>query len=571
MVRNILLHIVFLLIPFIGMLQEPFVSLEVSSKTIEVGQVFSITIKTNVDGDINIDLPNEFIPSGGSQTGMSSSIEVVDGKRRAVNYKFRTFAGYLEKKGDYNFGPATVKARNGESFRSEVQKIKALKSQNMISSNPSENMSEKVFGLIQQSKKEIYEGESLVILSKVYSQVPVIQFEEYTSYGFDKPAETQAIGPERIRTGYEVVNGKNITTFEISKHVVFPEQVGQYEIQPYHITVLTDDPRSFFPERKSVLSNRSEIKVKPLPSGMPSYFIDGVGKFSLSGKLKKTEVLQGEVVELKLKVSGNGNLHNIKKPNVKLPEGLTFYGDPEVQDSFSYCNLGVVGSKTFTYYIQVNKAGDIKIDPVKAAYFDLESETYKTLTFNFKPIHSLSSEDVLLETYEAHLGEESVIAMQPYLTNNNSDISVPSSLFEGWGGVALLSPLMLGAILGIVVRKRNQKEEDKNKLKSESLYKTTALAEVENLDSISDNNEKVIALSKTLTAFLASHFDVEKGTISRSFLNSMAPDTISEDDCQRLISIFNELDAMKYGVDLAQSDIDHLKEEVNTVINTLTK
>src|SRR5690554_371667 len=89
MVKNIALHIVFLLLSVQLFGQNEFVELDINLKDVEIGQSVTITIKTNVDGDLDMSLPDEFIQSGAMQTGMSSSIEYVNGRQKAIRYNYR--------------------------------------------------------------------------------------------------------------------------------------------------------------------------------------------------------------------------------------------------------------------------------------------------------------------------------------------------------------------------------------------------------------------------------------------------------------------------------------------------
>src|SRR5690554_8111806 len=85
--------------------QKPLLELEIEHRTVEVGQPFNITIKTNLDGNIEMTLPDEFIQSGVRQSGMSSSVELVRGRRRTMRYSFQSFTGYFEEEGTYSLGP----------------------------------------------------------------------------------------------------------------------------------------------------------------------------------------------------------------------------------------------------------------------------------------------------------------------------------------------------------------------------------------------------------------------------------------------------------------------------------
>src|SRR5690554_8225377 len=99
-----------------------------------------------------------------------------------------------------------------------------------------------VFGIIQKSKKEIYEGEPLVVEGKVYSQVEILQVEDYSSFTFDGPAETKSlVASNQVSSAYEVINGKNLQTFKIGKTLIFPERIGDYSIKPFQTIIVYNE------------------------------------------------------------------------------------------------------------------------------------------------------------------------------------------------------------------------------------------------------------------------------------------------------------------------------------------
>lgn len=315
MVRVIGINIMSMVFSVLLFGQDGFVELKIDPKTVEVGQPFTITVKTNVNGNIALNLPDEFVQSGPRQSGMSSSIKIVQGKRKAVRYSFQSFSGSIDKVGRYLFGSAKVVTSGGKEYKSDSYSIRIIKSKNMISADPGKNLDKLAFGIIQQSKMEIYEGQSIVIAGKVYSKVDVMQVADYSPFTFSGPANSRVLDPSnRVSLNYEVVKGKKLQTFNIGKSLIFPEKVGEFEIHPFRTTIVYNDPRKFFPNQLKIVSNSTTVVVKPLPNGMPKNFIDGVGQFNISASVDKTNITQGKVVELHVQIKGQGNLQNIKKP-----------------------------------------------------------------------------------------------------------------------------------------------------------------------------------------------------------------------------------------------------------------
>ncbi len=569
MVRGLFLNIILCLSIGFSIAQEGIVELEINPKTVERGQSISVTIKTNVDGQLEMNLPEEFIQSGAVQSGMSSSIVYVNGKQQAVRYNYQAFTGYFEDVGTYIIGPVVIKTRNGD-VQSEPHTVRVIKRQNMISEDPSKNMHQMIFGIIEQSKKEIYEGESLVVEGKVYSQVDVLQVEGYNPFVFDGPSDNHVLAnPNQVSSSYDVINGKNIQTFKIGKVIVFPEKIGTYNIKPFQSVLLFNDPRTNYPERVKIVSNETSVTIKPLPAGMPKHFIGGVGKFSITADFSNTEIEQGKVVELRVKVTGYGNLHNIERPKIDLPNGFAFYGDPEIIDSVSFSSRGSEGSKSFTYFIQVNRPGNIQMDPIKIAFFNPKTKKYETAQCKVGKLNVKSNGEPVQEIKEEIREEVRTPIMQPYITEKIGVDPSANELLSGWkGAVIIFSPLMLGLVLGLVVRVKKQTEENTHAKKMRLQHKTDALNGLDELSQENTNVDKLDGLSRLLIHFLAAEFKVDNGEISRSFLKSKVPNQISEKLYNQLIYVFDELDAMKYGGSVDSNNVSHLKDEVGYIIKS---
>ena len=68
---------------------------------------------------------------------------------------------------------------------------------------------------------------------------------------------------------------------------------------------------------KAVASKPVTIKVKPLPGTKPDDYSGVVGKLDLKATLSKQDVNVNDAVNLKIVVSGNGNLKLASPPVLK--------------------------------------------------------------------------------------------------------------------------------------------------------------------------------------------------------------------------------------------------------------
>ena len=89
-----------------------------------------------------------------------------------------------------------------------------------------------------------------------------------------------------------------------------------------------------------------------------------------------------EAFDLKLEVSGKGNLKLFKLPKPNLPNALGVY-EPEHSEKVSTNLSGMRAAFQTRFTVVPNAQGQYPIPTVSFSYFDLENtKTYKTLTSN---------------------------------------------------------------------------------------------------------------------------------------------------------------------------------------------
>ena len=103
-----------------------------------------------------------------------------------------------------------------------------------------------------------------------------------------------------------------------------------------------------------------------------------MGTFNLSAQLDKTEVKANNPVNLRIVVSGSGNLKLIKQPVVNLPKDFDQY-DAKIEDKTKLTTNGIEGSMVYDMLIVPRHQGKYDIPPVEFTYFDIQSNSYKTL------------------------------------------------------------------------------------------------------------------------------------------------------------------------------------------------
>src|SRR5690606_25660752 len=94
------------------------------------------------------------------------------------------------------------------------------------------------------------------------------------------------------------------------------------------------------------------------------------GNFSCKINVSRNEVKANDAFNLKMTISGNGNLKLINAPTLNLPESFESY-EPKISESGN--------SKTFDYLIIPRSEGDYTLEKLDFSYFSLDAKKYVTI------------------------------------------------------------------------------------------------------------------------------------------------------------------------------------------------
>ncbi|MFM7682260.1 MAG: BatD family protein, partial [Bacteroidota bacterium] len=431
---------IFTVIQLIG--QKPIVKLEIEPKSVQVGDEIVVTVKTNIQGEIDIDFPSAFVNGYAVMNGMEQEMDYNTG--RVISLYYYSQNGVLKKEGSYTFGPAYVKS-GSKIYKSNtvevvVQKEAFINSSGEISAK---QLKQNAFGVIEVSKKKVYEGEPLILNAKVYSKFYPTHIEDYQSYNAKGILDKHELSANnRLVANQERV--KNIELYGITydRSLVFPNGAGKMQIDPFKLIL----KRGF--EGMPVVSTGIVVEVLPLPKNQPKSFIGMVGKLSMNCELNKKEIKKGDVFSIKMTLQGTGNLHNIDFPKINLPKGLTLYGDPKQTEKYTFTTNGVEGKVDLEYTIQVNKEGSFNIPPIEVSYFDVKAKKYVTI----------KSDEIILDGDEVKLsstnskGKTTVIAEKQTNLSESKNKESDSLFNSPFVWVSLSSLLLIAGFVGISAR-----------------------------------------------------------------------------------------------------------------------
>ncbi|MDR1632025.1 MAG: BatD family protein [Dysgonamonadaceae bacterium] len=416
-------HLIFLFTIFclgIGRISAQEVTFRASSeRTVVVNQQFRIayTLSTpeqtkakNLQlGDIkDFDVLYEPVLS---QQGMSAT--TINGKMTSSFTSVYTCVVMAKTEGTFTIPPAAITVGNS-TYKSNELTVKVLpadQTANAAAQNnnasqagqqqPATNApsNQDVFVVMHVSKNSVYENEGLLVTFKLYSLVDISafsgakfpEFEGFISQEIDLGTNTQM--------NLEPYNGRNYRTAIIKQTVLYPQRSGKITIGAGKFDVVArirsqQRVRSFFDDffdtysdvKKSLTSAPVTINVKPLPAGKPASFSGAVGEYTMTSSISSDKVKSDDAITVKVNISGNGNIKLLKNPEIVFPNDFEVF-DPVVDTKTNVTTSGVRGTKSIEYNAIPRYAGDFTIPKTEFSYFDLKSQTYKTLSTPAYPLH----------------------------------------------------------------------------------------------------------------------------------------------------------------------------------------
>ncbi|MCF8299123.1 MAG: BatD family protein [Saprospiraceae bacterium] len=524
--------------------QDYYVDVELSSSNPSVGDEIDITYKLKFKGN-----SGSFNLSGLQiKRPQYSGFEIVD-ERSGMNQSFSFGGGggmelyqYIVtlkalKEGNFSFGPMEYHWNN-KVYKSPNISIAVSKGSGNQSVNTSGVNSGDVFAKISISKTQAYQGEPITVSLKVYSKLNIANITDYKlpSYtGFW--AEDIDLGQLKVKT--EALNHVKYNVVEFKKSILFAQKSGTIEIEPLEVecvvqTIKTRKPRDYFEQmrwgnrvqyyaniNKRVTSSKVSVKILPLPtSGKPADFSGMIGNFTLSPELTQTEIETNDATNLKIKISGTGNIKLIDELDFDFPTDFEVY-DPKISTNVDVNGGGVSGSKSFDYLIIPRNPGTYKIKPASFSYFDINAKAYKTLSTPEYTIKvgkgsgnasnivttSVSQEDVKYIGSDIHYIKTNAIVLKPI-----NMFLFGSDIF--W--ILLISPVILFILFIIIWRKQLKRRSNAALMKNKKATKV-ARKRLKTAYSFMKQNEKnkfFEEISRALWGYVSDKFAIPLSELS---------------------------------------------------------
>ena len=427
----------------------------------------------------------DFNTYGSSQ---SKSMSIVNGQvTNTVSYVYTLSP---KKEGEYEI-PSFKLDYDGQTYETEPIKITVSQAQSVSSVSvqntqiPQQKQSSQVYNFDTSKavfvegkvdKKTAYINEKIIYTFSFYTSINLLSNPSYQApsfIGFFTGNTTQ----NNYRTQ---INGRDYVVTEVSTEL-YPQQEGNIKIDKSTLIVSIEDFSknyddffaSFFRRSKNVELVTDEINVKVLK--VPQN-IGMVGNFKMSATVDKKDKKENEPFDLKITISGDGNIKTIQEPEIMLSDNLKKYETSEKIIKQGEKETG----KEFTVLIMPLSAGEGEIKILSQKYFDVKTKQINNLPAKNIKVNILEDLSVKKSSGTSNNVIESSKAFYGYSdTPNQSQPNIDLSFFVKiynflkkpilW--IILGSLLLLYILVRLIVKYIEYTNKDQQKLKNKKAYK----------------------------------------------------------------------------------------------------
>ena len=278
---------------------------------------------------------------------------------------------------------------------------------------------------------------------------------------------------------------------------------------------------------KRVSAGAKTIAVKALPeAGKPADFSGAVGKFDFKVIPSKTNLKNGESLDLVVSVTGNGNMKLFNLPKPVVPNSLEMY-DPVHDEKVNTTLSGMSGKISDSYTIIPQFKGNYPIKPMQFSYFDIGTGTYKTITSSEIMINVLDGPSANDQVANTALGNSKniisgseqfkYIKLKSDLVSMKKDDFIASKLFYG----LLFLPFLLLPLIVLFKKKKDAIDSDVfgNRIKMNNRLAKKYLSEAKK--QINNKELFYVALEKAMHNFLKAKLHIETSDMSKSNIQQL--------------------------------------------------
>lgn len=555
----------------------------VSKSNLGLNQRFKIEFSVDKQGADNFKPPSfsDFKVVGGPSSAVSQSW--INGK---ASYS-QTYIYILEPKneGEFTIEPATIEY-NDEIVKSNSLKITVSKAVEIPKdpNNPDYIAQQNIHLVAEVSNLNPYVGEGIYVVYKLFVSFDIsvndwrlTESPQYNGF-WNQDIEVTEINQQKGK-----YNGEDYRYIVLKKAVLIPQRAGELIIEPMKMDFSVGIPTGrgdFFGNmitRNISYATKSPVKsvrVKALPEeGKPEDFSGAVGEFEFKVSADKNVLKANEAAQIKVEVSGSGNLKLFEIPKIVTPAELEAY-TPEHKENVTTSLSGLRGTISDAYTVVPQFKGKYKIPEVSFSYFNPKEEKYSTIlakavfveVTDGKELPSSNSDTAT--SYKKNVVANGNNFRFIALNTTFKPIVKTDFLHSVEFYLLLLLPFLVIPIGILIGKKRAQRAGDifGNKIRNANKLARKYLSEAKK--QLGRKEAFYIALEKALHNFLKAKLQIETSEISKEkiaeLLQNRGVDTAT---IVEFITVLNDCDFARY---TPTTDV-MMKNEYEKTVKILTE
>lgn len=506
---------------------------KVSKTTLGLNERLRIDFIMNVDGDNFIQPTFEgFKIIAGPSQQVSQSW--VNGRSSFE----KTYSYYLlpTQKGTLVIKQSSIEY-NGQIFKTSPIKINVTAAVEMPKDpNDTQVTADNNLYLVADiSKTNPYINEPITVVYKLYfNNIGISNFRELNKPKYND-FWSQNIEIKQLVAEEGMFKGEKYRFVVLKKTVLYPQKSGKLEIEPLSLDIdvqLPTNRRDVFGRvilaegNKRVSAGAKTIQVKALPeAGKPEGFSGAVGKFDFKVMPSRTNLKNGESLDLVVSVTGKGNMKLFTLPKPVVPNSLEMY-DAVHKENVSTVLSGTSGKISDSYTIIPQYRGNYPVKSMQFSYFDLGSGTYKTINspeiiINVLdgPMATAGVEDTTAVVKNKIYSNEQFkfIKLKTNLASIKPTDFFQSNLFYG----LLFFPFLILPIIVLFKKKKEAIDGDVfgNRIKMNNKLAKKYLSEAKK--QLNNKEPFYVALEKAMHNFLKAKLHIETSEMSKANIQEL--------------------------------------------------
>jgi hypothetical protein len=571
---------------------------------VEVGQQFRLTYSVNAKAqNFSAQAVNGINILAGPSTSQSNNVSIINGKV-TQNFELRyTYVVQAIKEGTFKIPPAEVKV-DGKVYKSNSLNIEAIKAgasrqqrpanaagitQNQESNTNSQVSKDDLYLKVFVNKTKVHREEHLVASIKLYTRLAIADFGRFKLPTFDGFITEDIYAPTTIEWTRENINGEIYNTGVLRKYILFPQKEGKIEISPAELEVAYQKPsarrsRSMFDEffgshdnlQTNLVSNPVIINVESLPANKPFNYSGAVGKLKLSASIDNSTVKTNDAINLKVKISGSGNLKYINPLTIEFPSDFDVY-DPKVNDNIKYTEQGAIGSKNFEYLMIPRHPGEFTIPAFNFIYFNTKTDKYQTEKAGpFNISVTKSDGDTTITVSSAFTKEDVRFLGKDIRFIKTSDITLKRMNQFIFGSIEFYITYIVLALVFLVtfiVRRKRIKEnaniilvknKKANKFAKKRLNKASGFMKLNQKEAFYEE------LVKAMWGYISDKLGIAFADLSKdNARNEMIAKNVDEEYIDQILNIIDRCEYARYAPVSEETKMDTLYNDAIKVISKL--